>query len=109
MSDADQQQTAPSAAMDGERRRLRLGRVQEQRLRQWPKDRIRPKSVALGVMSLLAEVDALRAERDALREALQWYAEIGLSDTVALLDDYGQRARAALVAAQGEGRGRRDA
>jgi hypothetical protein len=41
---------------------LRLGVVQEQRLRQWPKDRIRPKSVALGVMSLLAEVDALRAE-----------------------------------------------
>lgn len=41
---------------------LRLGAEQERRLRRWPKDRIRPKSVALGVISLLAEVDHLRAE-----------------------------------------------
>lgn len=40
---------------------LRLGREQERRLRAWPTGRIRPKSVALGVLSLLAEVDALRA------------------------------------------------
>ena len=45
---------------------LRLGALQEQRLRAWPTERIRPKSVALGVRSLLAEVSALRSERDAL-------------------------------------------
>lgn len=61
-----------------EERGLRLGVEQEKRLRAWPKDRIRPKSVALGVMSLLAEVDALRAElagmtadRDAIRRHLE--------------------------------------
>lgn len=52
---------------------LRLGKEQERRLRAWPKDRIRPKSVALGVISLLAEVDALRAE---------------LGRVVAMLDEY---------------------
>lgn len=47
---------------------LRLGTLQERRLRAWPKDRVRPKSVALGVISLLAEVDALRSERNAFRD-----------------------------------------
>lgn len=41
---------------------LRLGLLQEQKLRAWPKDRIRPKSIATGVISLLAEIDALRGE-----------------------------------------------
>jgi hypothetical protein len=49
---------------------LRLGVEQERRLRAWPKDRIRPKSVALGVISLLAEVDALTDERDTARAEL---------------------------------------
>lgn len=49
---------------------LRLGVEQERRLRAWPADRIRPKSIALGVRSLLAEVDALRAERDQSRRDL---------------------------------------
>lgn len=47
---------------------LRLGIAQERALRQWPKERIRPKSVALGVISLLAEVDHLRAELADLRQ-----------------------------------------
>ena len=52
---------------------LRLGALQEKRLRAWPKDRIRPKSVALGVISLLSEIDHLRAEvaeRDVLLEGI---------------------------------------
>ena len=49
---------------------LRLGMMQERTLRRWPLERIRPKSVALGLRSLLAEVDALRAERDEARAAL---------------------------------------
>lgn len=49
---------------------MRLGVRQEQMLRAWPKDRIRPKSVALGVISLLAEVEALRDERDAAARRL---------------------------------------
>lgn len=53
----DQPTEAPRA--DGQPG-LRLGVEQERRLRLWPKDRIRPKSVALGVISLLAEVQALR-------------------------------------------------
>lgn len=53
-----------------ERAGLRLGIEQERRLRMWPKDRIRPKSVALGVISLLAEVVALRQERAEARRRL---------------------------------------
>lgn len=55
---------------------LRLGVRQEQRLRDWPKERIRPKSVALGVMSLLAEVEALRRELGAVRQAGDALAEL---------------------------------
>jgi hypothetical protein len=51
-------QPAPHEAARG----LRLGVLQEQRMREWPKERIRPKSVALGVLSLLADVDALREQ-----------------------------------------------
>lgn len=58
---------------------LRLGERQEQVLRGWPLERIRPKSVALGVRSLIAEVDALRervAELDVMLgqacEAVNW-------------------------------------
>lgn len=58
---------AATAAAGGGHQGLRLGALQERRLRAWPKDRIRPKSVALGVISLLAEVDRLRTERDAFR------------------------------------------
>jgi hypothetical protein len=41
---------------------LRLGLGQERGLRRWPANRIRPKSIALGVRSLFAEVDALRIQ-----------------------------------------------
>lgn len=52
---------------------LRLSDAQDETLRRWPLDRIRPKTVALGVRSLLAEVDALRAERDAMQaRAEEW-------------------------------------
>lgn len=44
---------------------LRLSSAQDRLLRRWPLSRIRPKSVALGMRSLIAEVDTLRAERDA--------------------------------------------
>jgi hypothetical protein len=48
-----------------------------------------------------AELDALRAERGRLREALQWYADnLGESrsrDVRILVQDGGQRARNALV------------
>lgn len=47
---------------------LRLSNAQDQTLRRWPLERIRPKSVALGLRSLIAEVDALR-ERVAALEA----------------------------------------
>jgi len=42
---------------------LRLGIAQERQLRRWPLERIKPKSVALGVRSLFAEIDALRAAK----------------------------------------------
>ena len=65
-------------------RGLRLSAAQEQALRRWPTERIRPKSVALGVLSLLAEVDALRAELEherartlALSDALAYVAREG--------------------------------
>lgn len=64
---AQPRQPADPDRLANHRSGLRLGDVQEQRLRAWPKDRIRPKSVALGVISLLAEVDALRVEREAFR------------------------------------------
>ncbi len=90
---------------------LRLGLVQEERLRAWPKDRIRPKSVALGLISLLAEVDALRAaleavtaERDELAEEVQrLQVDGGAYDT-----GYRRAAEAARQAIE-EARGERDA
>lgn len=52
-------------------RGLRLSDAQDSTLRRWPMERIRPKSVALGVRSLFAEVDALRAENAALRARVE--------------------------------------
>jgi hypothetical protein len=49
---------------------LRLGLGQERGLRRWPANRIRPKSIALGVRSLFAEVDALRIQLAASEAAL---------------------------------------
>jgi hypothetical protein len=73
MTDQDQPAAGPQPRL-GYPRGLRLSEAQDRALRSWPRERIRPKSVALGVMSLLAELDATRqeletarAERDKLR------------------------------------------
>lgn len=53
---------------------VRLSEHQERTLRSWPLDRIRPKSIALGLISLCAEIDHLRAAqaRHAPSDARCW-------------------------------------
>lgn len=58
-----------TTTVGGYPRGLRLSNAQDQTLRRWPLDRIRPKAVALGVRSLIAEVDALRERAAALEGA----------------------------------------
>jgi hypothetical protein len=67
---------------------LRLGPHQEQVLRRWPIERIRPKSVALGIVSLFAEIDALRKDHGAAAELarVKECAELARSRALLILE-----------------------
>lgn len=112
MSDTDRQQPPDDAA--------RLGERDEQRLRGWPRDRIKPQAVARGLTQLLAALDAERSRMAAacasaavLREALQVELKIDEQEIRACCSEMperkadwyvresirGKRLRAALAAA----------
>lgn len=66
-------ETTPSYQADGQPpppNAERLTPYRERVLRQWPRDRIKPLTVARGLDSVLAELDALRAQRDDARAAI---------------------------------------
>lgn len=72
-----------TTTVGGYPRGLRLSNAQDETLRHWPLERIKPKAVALGVRFLFAEVDSLRERVVALEGALL------LADEVARLTKWG--------------------
>lgn len=60
----------------------------ERQLRQWPRERITPATVARGLDSLLAELDTLRADRDRLtaeNERLEGWGEATMEGCLGIL------------------------